>query len=145
MATIVSWRKLRFIGLISICLLLLYGLHPFINGSGCDFQSQSSDESGVMYVTCNLGLVTILDNRVEGGDIYVYKGVFGRTGETELVFIYDFSVYDRNNEYDYEQILMSSRFRISKRIITNSQDWILVKKPLYRVYSSKRRGRLSWW
>ncbi|MFM4937394.1 MAG: hypothetical protein ACRC4I_15615 [Aeromonas veronii] len=126
--------------------LSLYGLHPFINGSGCDFQSQAIGKTFDRYTTCRFGIITVIEkNKVTARNV-AYQGIYGVTGRSSLVFVYDITYDDKDQETVLDDFLFQSRyFYISNKIVVDTTDWVIVKAPFYKIYPSKRVGRLSWW
>lgn len=129
-------------------ILILYGLHPFINGSGCDFQSQTIDSERERYTTCRFGIINVVE-RDKTSDIHdhvTYQGMYGVTGGRSLIFVYKISDPGDGAKLLANNYFLQSRIiYISNNIVADTTDWVMVKAPFYQIYKNKRVGRLSWW
>ncbi|MGL6434665.1 hypothetical protein [Aeromonas caviae] len=130
----------------SLITLSIYGLHPFINGSGCDFQSQSIGDQYERYATCRFGVISVIEKDKVNNKKVAFQGLYGVTGGRTLVFIYSFASNENSVHAVSDDYLIQSRyFYISNNVVADKMDWVMVKSPVYQIYQSKRIGRLGWW
>lgn len=138
---------LKYISVISFIIIAAYASYPFINGMGCDYRSQVEDENGSFYSTCKLGFVTTIAKNKKSNEVIEYQGIYGKTGNTIIFFAYDTSVLESGIAQDnvpVSKLHMSSIF-ISKIIVEEDYDWVILGFPFSRVHKAKRVGPLSFW
>ncbi|HDI1214988.1 TPA: hypothetical protein PKO72_003771 [Aeromonas hydrophila] len=138
---------LKYIIVISFIGISTYALYPFINGMGCDYRSQVDDENGSFYSTCKLGFVTTIAKNKQSNEVIEYHGLYGKTGHTIIFFAYNTSVLEAGVVQDnlpVSKLHMSPVF-ISKIIVEEDYDWVILGFPFSRVHKAKRVGPLSFW
>ncbi|WOX47327.1 hypothetical protein R2B70_14045 [Aeromonas sp. XH] len=138
---------LKYTSVISLIFIAAYALYPFINGVGCDFRSRVEDNAGSFYTTCKLGFVTTIARNKASNEVIKYHGIYGKTGNTILFLAYDISWLE--NGIDKEQSLVSklhnSPLYVSKVIVEEGHDWVIVGFPYSRIHKTKRIGSLGFW
>lgn len=137
--------KSSFIKLSSLLLLLLYVIHPFINGVGCDYHSQSNNGQISTYTTCKLGMIDTAVKNHETKKSLQYKGIYGKSGDTVIFIVYDLKDITGDN-YIHKNVtdfFSNNKIFVSKVLEIEDADWILLEQPYYTVLSAKRVGRLS--
>lgn len=147
MAIITSSKVLKFIKYTSLLWVSLYAIHPFINGVGCDFQLQASDDTIDRYMTCSHGMIKAVEKHKQSGRYITYNGVYGRSGDNVVIFVY--RVTDFNSQpfesFQPGHFLKSRHIHVAKHIPAADRDWVLARAPIYQIYSAKRIGKLGWW
>lgn len=147
MAIITSSKALKFIKYSSLLILSVYAIHPFVNGMGCDFQLQASDDATDRYMTCNHGMIKVVEKNKSSSHYLAYSGIYGRSGDNVIMFVY--RVTDINkpplDSFQPGYLLKNRTIHIAKHIPTAERDWVLAKAPVYQIYAAKRIGQLGWW
>lgn len=138
---------LKYTSVISLVLIAAYALYPFINGVGCDFRSRVEDNAGSFYTTCKLGFVTTIAKSKESNEVIRYQGIYGKTGSTVLFFAYDITWLDTGSGQKQFPVskLHDSPLYVSKVLVEDGYDWVIVGFPYSRIHKSKRVGALSFW
>lgn len=138
---------LNFIKLSSFVLFMLYAAHPFLNGIGCDYHSQSESEQISAYTTCKLGFIDSVVKNNETKVTIHYKGIYGKSGDTIFFIVYDLKDLT-GNKYIYQGVtehFNRNAIFISKVIETQNNDWIILQSPYYTVQKAKRIGKLAFY
>lgn len=138
---------LKSIGLISFLFLFIYSALPFVNGIGCDFRSQVDDEDASLYTTCKFGWLTTIAKSKINDEVIQYQGIYGKSGDTAIFLAFDISQLEPGHIQDMPPVssLAKSHLYISKMVVIDGHDWILLGYPFSRVHKAKRIGPLGFW
>lgn len=138
---------LKYTSVISFIFIAAYALYPFINGMGCDYRSQVEDENGSFYSTCKLGFVTTIAKNKKSNEVIEYHGIYGKTGDTAIFFAYDVALLENGIEQDKLPVnkFHFSPIYVSKILVEEDSDWVILGFPFSRVHRVKRVGPLSFW
>lgn len=141
-----NFQRLKYIKIISLSVLMSYGLHPFVNGLGCDYHSQADTKKISFYTTCKLGIIETIAKNKTTGKIASFKGIYGKSGSTiffitlksDILSFGDSNIGDAADLHDSKGIYIST-------VVKNNEgnDWILLQHPYYTIHKSNRIGRLS--
>ncbi|HDO1324258.1 TPA: hypothetical protein P2R04_001203 [Aeromonas veronii] len=141
-----TFQKLKYIRYISIFLLLIYAIHPFINGLGCSYHAQSENAQLSFYTTCKMGFVeSVVKNKITG-KLISFKGIYGKSGNTIFFITYQVNILsvDKSDLNNVTELYTSNRIFVSK-LIKNSDgsEWVMLQHPYYTVHQSRHIGKLA--
>lgn len=137
-----NYLILKYIKLISFISVVMYGVHPLINGIGCDYHSQTEDEKRSLYTTCKFGIINSVGLDKETKEIFKYSGLYGKSGGT--IFFYVYKKESLNKKEGVEESIISklnsSQLYIAHVFEGDEHDWIIIQYPYYNVYMARRVG-----
>lgn len=123
----------------------IFAFYPFANGFGCSFNSISDDSEVEYFTTCSNGLVTsIIKNKITG-EKFKYTGIIGRKNDIFLLILLRASTIKKADKVSSPMKLELNRAGIytAKQIRTEQGDYILLQKPVHRIYKTRVVGKLS--
>lgn len=133
---------LKCLKLISL-LSCIYVAYPFVNGMGCDYQSQTYDGHRNIYTTCDMGVIKAVVSTENKKQTISYQGIYGKNGNT--IFFWVYKLKPSNIEASNALSLLNSSGLYVAHIVPadGGVDWILLRYPYFDIYKSKRIGSLG--